>query len=77
MKALIEFLTLESVSYTLKCIEEHVKICNIENHYSQDKYISVDVFNNRIYKVNFYGKHENLYFQRIGNSEYYERVLIA
>ena len=77
MKKLIDFLTLADVAYTLESIDEQVTICNIENGFNPDKFISFDVYDNRTYKVNFYGQHDNLYFQRIGNTSYYKRVSIV
>ena len=75
MKNLIKYLTLKNVSYTLSHIEEMIRLVNIENNWNVEKYISLDVLDKDTWQVNFYGQHENLYFQKV-QGNYYKRIAL-
>lgn len=62
-------------SYTLDALDEIVKLINIDNNWSEEKYISFDVINFNTWQVNFWGNDENIIFQRVNNTNYFKAVL--
>lgn len=75
MRNLIKYLTLENVCYTLNHIEEMIRLVNINNDWNIEKYISLDVLDKNTWQVNFYGQHENLYFQKV-QGNYFKRITL-
>lgn len=60
---------------TLQRLDEIVKLENIDNNWSEEKYISFDVIDSETWQINFWGNDENIIFKRINDENYFKAVL--
>ena len=64
LEKLYEYLTLENVAYTLQAIDEAVECYNISMNWNEEKFITLQPYNNNTWMVNAYDTAENLFFRR-------------
>lgn len=68
---LINKYALDVSKNTLDRLDMIAKIENIENGWSEEKFFSFDPLGKDRWYFNFYGKYDNMYFSRVGNTNYF------
>lgn len=59
----------------LERLDEIVKLTNINNDYNEENYISLDIVDDNTWKINFWGKDENIIFKRCENDKKYFKMI--